>query len=678
MQLFRQLVDVYDTLSRADSCDRLIPLYHSLNKANVTVTIDAAGNFVNAVMLAKEDDRVTLIPGTCASLCRSSDATPRALADKLSYLAGDYDDFLPDAFKGIYQKRHADYMNQLKDWSESECGIPQVSAVYQYLAKNTLLHDLATCGLLGNSDCSYETAKQGYADFCAEKGTIKKNAKKTNSPIDNLLVRWVVLQDKEGEWEEETWKDREVAGSWIAYAHEQTYASSLRGYDCILGENDVPLMKKWYPYVVSSECSASLVSSNRDASQYGFGPYTSASQQATFGLESADKAARALRYLFDTQGKLYGYGSSCQGGIVLWTDSNVTPALPIPDTIANLLPNQKDDEDSLIGADYSKRLLDALSGVRKMMHENQAKNVFMAEVIVANKGRASLTNCASIATEDYCHHVNRWYEDSQWLQTYKSANEGGAYPVIGTPSFMVIARYATLAPGRCLETDRVDNNKCTYSIYSSLVKSMIYGRRIPFTLVNTMANLAAKPLNRKEKDCGSWYVTKRLGIVCSVLSAYYNFDPDMMDRDSNRKKVTYMVDKTLTDRDYLYGRAWGCVQYIANGYTAKRLLKNHAQNGNRYDNFASDAIQRFCSNPGMTLARAMEKIQAVILPSYPNFKPQVEELYSIVDAIGMEEEDKRLGYKWVLGYSAEMNALDAESKARIAEAAKKKAELETA
>ena len=198
MQLFRQLVDVYDTLSRADSCDRLIPLYHSLNKANVTVTIDAAGNFVNAVVLAKEDDRVTLIPGTCASLCRSSDATPRALADKLSYLAGDYDDFLPDAFKGIYQKRHADYMNQLKDWSESECGIPQVSAVYQYLAKNTLLHDLATCGLLGNSDCSYEAAKQGYADFCAEKGIIKKTLLEAYSRPRQNGVNAITLREDDG------------------------------------------------------------------------------------------------------------------------------------------------------------------------------------------------------------------------------------------------------------------------------------------------------------------------------------------------------------------------------------------------------------------------------------------------------------------------------------------------
>ncbi|MDE6983873.1 MAG: type I-C CRISPR-associated protein Cas8c/Csd1, partial [Lachnospiraceae bacterium] len=94
----------------------LLPISHSTFNAQIEVTIDAQGGFVNADKLEKGSDAVTIIPVTEDSAARSSGIAPHPLCDKLCYIAGDYTAFTGDDKENYYEA----YMQQLKAWAESE------------------------------------------------------------------------------------------------------------------------------------------------------------------------------------------------------------------------------------------------------------------------------------------------------------------------------------------------------------------------------------------------------------------------------------------------------------------------------------------------------------------------------------------------------------------------------
>ena len=67
----------------------LLPISHTTVTAQITVTIDADGNFISAEPVA-EEDKLTIIPVKAESGSRTAGKAPHPLCDKLKYLAGDY------------------------------------------------------------------------------------------------------------------------------------------------------------------------------------------------------------------------------------------------------------------------------------------------------------------------------------------------------------------------------------------------------------------------------------------------------------------------------------------------------------------------------------------------------------------------------------------------------------
>lgn len=104
--------------------------------AQITVTIDQDGNFMNAEPV-DSNDKLTIIPVTEKSGSRTAGKEPHPLCDNLRYLAGDYTKYYED--DGIC---HELYISQLKEWVESEYCHEKVRAIYLYLKKNTLISNL--------------------------------------------------------------------------------------------------------------------------------------------------------------------------------------------------------------------------------------------------------------------------------------------------------------------------------------------------------------------------------------------------------------------------------------------------------------------------------------------------------------------------------------------------------
>ena len=149
MNWIGELYDLYDKNERfAGKMEPgqpvLLPLYHTTVAAQITVTIDEKGNFLYAETVP-EEEKSTIIPVTDKSSSRTAGVEPHPLCDNLKYLAGDYADYVSGK---DCSKNHMLYMEQLRKWAESPDSHPKVEAIYHYLCKNTLVHDLVESGIL--------------------------------------------------------------------------------------------------------------------------------------------------------------------------------------------------------------------------------------------------------------------------------------------------------------------------------------------------------------------------------------------------------------------------------------------------------------------------------------------------------------------------------------------------
>ena len=124
----------------------LLPVSHSTANAQIEVTVDENGEFVSANTVSKEN-AVTIIPVTEDSGTRSSGIAPMPLADKLVYIAGDHSIYT-EGKRSDNSEFFSAYMEQLKNWCESDHSHFAVKAIYTYLAKKQLMTDIVKSGIL--------------------------------------------------------------------------------------------------------------------------------------------------------------------------------------------------------------------------------------------------------------------------------------------------------------------------------------------------------------------------------------------------------------------------------------------------------------------------------------------------------------------------------------------------
>ena len=113
---------------------RLMPVSHTIQNAHINISIDIEGNFLAAKVLEKTQ---IVLPATESSAGRSSGEAPHPLADKIQYIAKDYE------FYGGKKKAYFEsYKRQLEAWCDSEFAHPKAIAVLRYIKKGTVVKDL--------------------------------------------------------------------------------------------------------------------------------------------------------------------------------------------------------------------------------------------------------------------------------------------------------------------------------------------------------------------------------------------------------------------------------------------------------------------------------------------------------------------------------------------------------
>lgn len=235
------------------------------------------------------------------------------------------------------------------------------------------------------------------------------------------------------------------------------------------------------------------------------------------------------------------------------------------------------------------------------------------------------------------------YQQKKWFQA------------MGVPTALTIARYGTLARGTCMVGKKNDNTNITYNWYSQLVKCIFFHEQVPMYMVDNLVSLATSIPNSSEKKVGRVYFERKVGIACSMAAAYYNY---------KEKVYEPMLNREIMDRNYLFGRAWACVEFICSEHRYYQGRKGKHQVNMT---FAEKNISGFSNQPCDVLGQALKMVKGVYVPQYPFLEWAANELEEIISCLDAESEytNSPLRANWILGYSSEKMDLKARKKAIV-------------
>ncbi len=371
MGLLQKAIETYDAMQahvgvEEEGQESLAPASHILTRAQIEITIDAEGRFIQARPASEEK---IIIPVTEDSASRSGKAVfPHPLCDQLGYLL-------------LSDPKRCAYIEQLEDWVASPYTHPKAQAVLRYVKGGTMYEDLQRADLLSK-----------------DKGKVKN---------EGDLVRWIVLglgKDDSGP----VWKDVSLMQAFDAYYQQKRQEdSSARQNLCMLTGEQSVLADKHLKGVVALHGNAKIISANDSVNYTYRGRFIEASEAATLGYNASQKAHNALKWVASNQGQIFG--TRC---FVCWNPHGLeVPALDGP------LVFQDEEEEELLPSDYAEQLRQVVLGYKQKLPEDEG--VVMAAFDAATAGRLAVTYYNELAGSDFVDRLAAWdatccWHDSIW------------------------------------------------------------------------------------------------------------------------------------------------------------------------------------------------------------------------------------------------------------------------
>lgn len=452
----------------------LVPIYHTVIRADITVVLDLHGEFVSACTEDKKDkNSYTIIPVTESSAGRSSNVASHPLCDNIQYVAGDYCRYLgSEKAKAHFN----DYKSNLEKWYSSLYCTDKIKAIYSYISKENMISDLIQCGV-------FVSDKNGSYN-------IDKKAK--------MNVRFKVVCPEKTEYIPETWKDETLFENYIKL-YGETIAETLPRSICYNSGEEKVIAANHPKNVLSTAGNAKLISANSVWIDLVWGGrFKNSSEAAEVSYESSQKAHNALSWLIANQG--YIKDSSA---IVSWCVENKK----VPDTDDMIKGNpfdEKNNEEYNIDTEYeySQMLNKALRGYQSGIEPNDRVVIMAAEA--ATNGRLSIKHYGELMASEYFNNLEDWYSKCSWLFPYKK---------IGTPSPRQIAQasYGVMQNGFVKVSDTIEKS-CIERIFPCITE----GKAIPFDIVRSSVKNVSRgeSFSRSERN-------KLIAITCAIIKAYY-------------------------------------------------------------------------------------------------------------------------------------------------------------
>jgi CRISPR-associated protein Csd1 len=612
----------------------LLPICHTTQKANLEVSVSASGEFVAARVL-RPDEMTTIIPCTEDSSARTSGLVPHPLADKLQYVAGDY-----QKFGGEKKPCFALYLENLEAWCSSAFAHPLVKAVYVYLKKGCLIADLLAEKIL----------------VAGESGTLMKkwDGEKTETPP--------IFQSVTGGQQAEAFVRFAVDGVdlsrdttvWESFIHY--YLSCLQTEDTCYVQGTKMKTSMLSPYKIRNAGDrAKLISSNDSANFTYRGRFSTPQQAFSIGYETTQKAHSALRWLIGRQGSQQGDQT-----VLVWgTQNEPIPPLSV-DTLGFAFSDSEGEDDcpweekveTFTTRDgFARQFNKVIAGYGSKLDECSQVSVMILDS--ATPGRLSVRYYRELKGSALLENIKKWHLTYSWLLEYRKLVKPSSLgkkvsfqPVsfVGAPSPEDIAKAAY--------GENVDD-KLKQQTIERLVPCIAEGKLLPRDLMLAATNRATAGIGREP-----WERRKIIGIACALIRGYHN--------KKNGEEFTMALDENCKDISYLYGRILACAEQAeryAQTLSAQDPGDKRPTNAERY-------MVPYTVHPAKTLALLQERL----CPYLERIRAKTGKdsgsyalMLRLIDQLPLQENlNARLSELYLLGYASQKIAFWQENQNRKA------------
>ncbi|MBD5141727.1 MAG: type I-C CRISPR-associated protein Cas8c/Csd1 [Ruminococcus sp.] len=508
MSWTNELYNVYEKNSgRTDCVPLLLPISHSTANAQVEVTLNENGDFVKAERVIKSDAE-TVIPVTNDSAARSSGIAPHPFADKLVYIAGDYGKYFGGK-NSDNTKYFGAYIEQLKNWADSEHSHKAVRIVLSYLEKKRIVGDLISCGAFA-------------AD---EAGMLKSGEKIEGIAQEDSFVRFKINYS-DFMSENCTWKDASLFDSFIAYNSSPEQDMQL----CYATGKVLPVTYKHPSKIRNAGDKGKLISANDESGFAYRGRFQNKEQAISVSYDFSQKMHNALKWIIARQ------GVNIENSLTLIVWESAMRELPKITVSADEFFFEDEAEEQQYADTYPmyrEQLKKSIFGYKNSLDKNSKAMIMGLDS--ATTGRLSIGIYSELRSSDFLDNVEKWHSDTAWF----GYNEKQRKYVFNSFSLRNIINCAFgTEQGNFIECS---NSKLKTDYVCRLVPCVAEGRKIPKDIVRALINKASSPL--KYSNSYNWRTV--LSIACGMIRK---------EKIENKEECKMALDENCTERSYLYGR----------------------------------------------------------------------------------------------------------------------------
>lgn len=624
-----ELCRVYENnYGRVDVGPGLLPICHSTANAQIEVIISEDGNFISAEEIKEKENSPTIIPVTEDSAAKTSGSTPHPFSEKLRYTAGDYSEFAVGK-RSENQKYYRAYMTQLENWAESEETHPAVRALFSYLDKGTLMHDLIDAGVLVLDE---------------ETGRLDQKKKILTIPQEEAFVRFQVCYKDVEHTERKTWEDTSLYESYIPHQMKQMQQIQL----CYAtGEMTACTYK--HPNGIRYPGDKAKMFSANDKTDFSYlGRFLSKEEAFSIGYEFSQKLHNAWKWLNRKQGIRIDTMV-----IIAWTSD----MQPVPDPLSCPMSFADTDSDwDLIDASAESTITDPMPALKRYLQkkiwgsERDGKKVELPDTKImilasdaATTGRLSIIY-DELATSDFLHRLETWHYKISW------------YRFNGIRKKDEISSFSLYEIIDCaFGTEQGDLIKCSPETRKRellrLLPCVTQGYPIPSDIVSHLLRNASKPTSYKKDH--NW--RKVIEVACGVIRKKI-----IEEKERTMEGADYEValDKECRERDYLYGRLLAVAQVLEYS-TYDPSEKKRSTNAER-------SFDSFSIRPYQTWIKIYQKLNHYLRKmNYPQRRYYMNLIKEITDLFqpGDFENNDRLKPLYLLGYHSQLKNMPKKKKA---------------
>lgn len=585
----------------------LLPIGHSTQNAQIEIVINLTG-YIKGARKVEKAGAVTMIPVTEDSGSRSSGIAPHPLCDKLCYMAGDYKTYFT---KKKVEEYYQAYSEQLEGWVCAGCH-PYVHAIYSYVKRQTMIHDLVELGILQTD----------------ESGMLDEHIKIEGIAQPEAFVRFRI-QDEAVPGSGEIWRENSLYDDYIRY---YLGLSDQEELDYITGTY-MRCSDKHPSKIRNSGDKAKLISAN-DSSGFTYrGRFTSREQAVSVGYIPSQEAHNALRWLIERQG--YRRFGLC---MVTWNPEHKE----IPDWL-------KDDTSDLaysgelgfspdLGENYANEVNQAIRG-KYAEFDQLSEKIIVLGVSAATPGRLSVTYYRQMSGSEFLGHLIYWHTTCVWIMSYKKQGAGFKWIMAPAPEDIVKVAYGVERNG-LLHVD----DKLMQDTLERLIPCIIEGKKIPTDIVRSAVGNAERPL-----AYGDYNRRKILEITCALIYKKY--------RDSNKGQKgefdQMSLDRENKRRDYLFGRLTAVAHKIEFDTFSKEEQGKRDTNADRYRSMMVKAPQKTWLLIEKRIQPYWKKLGYGLQVKY---EKELQEIHDTFENQAFSDA-RRLDESFLLGYYCELSDL---------------------